>query len=74
MVLTCGRATDVSSSGAAAGTAVGVTAVGGCGLFDDDPDPAPAPDALQPLLDEAVALAAGVRPAPSPRSPVLGTG
>ncbi|BCJ54783.1 hypothetical protein Asp14428_62580 [Actinoplanes sp. NBRC 14428] len=40
------------------GTAAGVSALAGCGLFDDDPEPPPAPDALQPLLDEAVALAA----------------
>ena len=30
----------------------------GCGLFDDDPEPPPPPDALQPVLDEALALAA----------------
>lgn len=36
----------------------GVTALAGCGLFDDDPEPAPEPDALQPVLDEAIALAA----------------
>ncbi|MFI5491109.1 hypothetical protein [Actinoplanes sp. NPDC051859] len=45
--------------GVAAGTAVGVSAVAGCSLFDDDQDPAPEPDALQPLLDEAIRLAAG---------------
>jgi hypothetical protein len=44
--------------GVAAGGALSVTALAGCGLFDDDPEPAPAPDALQPLLDEALALAA----------------
>jgi hypothetical protein len=30
----------------------------GCGLFDDDPEPPSPPDALQPVLDEALALAA----------------
>ena len=30
----------------------------GCGLFDDDPEPPPPPDPLQPVLDEALALAA----------------
>ncbi|MEV6595296.1 hypothetical protein AB0M36_00375 [Actinoplanes sp. NPDC051346] len=43
--------------GAAAGTAVGVSAVAGCGLFDEDSDPAPQPDALQPVLDQALRLA-----------------
>ncbi|AGL20322.1 hypothetical protein [Actinoplanes sp. N902-109] len=43
--------------GGVAGTA-GLAALAGCGLFDHDPEPAPAPDALQPVLDEAVALAA----------------
>ncbi|MGK5678675.1 hypothetical protein [Actinoplanes sp. URMC 104] len=42
-----------------AGAAVlGVGGLTGCGLFDDDPEPPAAPDPLQPLLDEAVALAA----------------
>ena len=41
--------------GAAAG--LGVAGLTGCGLFDDDPAPAPVPDPLQPLLDEALALA-----------------
>jgi hypothetical protein len=41
-----------------AGAGVGIAALSGCGLFDDDPEPPPAPDALQPLLDEALALAA----------------
>jgi hypothetical protein len=44
--------------GVAAGGALSATALGGCGLFSDDPEPAPAPDALQPVLDEALALAA----------------
>ncbi|WP_307833797.1 hypothetical protein [Actinoplanes derwentensis] len=38
--------------------AAGSTALAGCGLLGDDgPEPAPQPDALQPLLDEALALA-----------------
>ncbi|WP_306205560.1 hypothetical protein [Actinoplanes sp. RD1] len=41
---------------AAAGTA-GVTSLAGCGLLADDPQPAPPPDPLQPVLDEALALA-----------------
>jgi hypothetical protein len=41
-----------------AGAGVGATALAGCGLFDDDSKPPEAPDALQPLLDEALALAA----------------
>ncbi|WP_067505108.1 hypothetical protein [Actinoplanes sp. TFC3] len=44
--------------GGVAGTA-GLATLTGCGLFGDDPEPAPAPDALQPVLDEALALAAG---------------
>ncbi len=44
--------------GVAAGGAVSATALAGCGLFDGAPEPAPQPDALQPVLDEAVALAA----------------
>jgi len=43
---------------AAAGTALSATTLAGCGVFDDDPEPAPKPDALQPVLDEALALAA----------------
>lgn len=38
--------------------AVAVTAPGGCGLFDSDPEPIPEPDPIQPVLDEARALAA----------------
>jgi len=38
--------------------AAGSTALAGCGLFDGGPAPDPAPDPLQPLLDEALALAA----------------
>lgn len=53
--------------------AVGTTAVAGCGVFDSGPDRPPSPDPLQPVLDEAVALAgaygrvAGVQPALSRR-------
>ena len=42
----------------AAGTAM-VASTAGCSLFDDDPKPAQ-PDALQPVLDEALALAAAL--------------
>ena len=38
--------------------ALSATALGGCGLFDGDPEPAPPPDPLQPVLDEALALVA----------------
>ena len=49
------RRTVLAGAGGAAATA----ALGGCGLFgDDEPAPTPAPDPLQPLLDEALALAA----------------
>jgi len=44
--------------GLAAGAGLGVTTLSGCGLLDDGPEPTPAPDPLQPLLDEALALAA----------------
>ena len=57
MVLT-GRVKRRHLIGVAAGGALSVTALGGCGLFSDDPEPAPAPDAMQPVLDEALALAA----------------
>ncbi|GAA2544386.1 hypothetical protein GCM10010435_11130 [Winogradskya consettensis] len=43
--------------GAVAGSA-GLAALTGCGLFGSDPEPAPPPDALQPVLDEALTLAA----------------
>ncbi len=43
--------------GAAAVTA-SAAAVTGCGLFDVEPEPTPEPDPLQPLLDEALSLAA----------------
>ncbi|MDI6097577.1 hypothetical protein QLQ12_03050 [Actinoplanes sp. NEAU-A12] len=37
---------------------VGSAALAGCGVFDREPEPAPQPDPLQPLLDESLALAA----------------
>ncbi|MEV0899051.1 hypothetical protein [Actinoplanes sp. NPDC049802] len=40
------------------GTALSATALAGCGLLDRTPAPDPLPDPLQPLLDEALALAA----------------
>lgn len=46
---------------AAGGAGLGVTALtglAGCGLFDDGPEPPPAPDPLRPLRDAALALAA----------------
>ena len=42
---------------AGAGAVLAVTAPAGCGLFDDEPEPLPEPDPLQPILDEALALA-----------------
>jgi hypothetical protein len=39
------------------GLALGAGALAGCGLFEDDPAPLP-PDPLQPVLDEALTLAA----------------
>jgi hypothetical protein len=42
---------------ATAGGTLGAAALAGCGLLDDEPAPVPPPDPLQPLLDEAVALA-----------------
>ncbi|MFI5931218.1 hypothetical protein [Actinoplanes sp. NPDC051494] len=59
--------------GTAAGAA-GLAALTGCGLFDDDPEPVPPPDALQPVLDEALALAASydrAAPADPARSALL---
>lgn len=63
MVLTC--PVRMSDSGhtrrrilTTTGAIVAATTLGGCGLFDDEPEPAPAPDPLQPVLDEALALAA----------------
>jgi hypothetical protein len=44
--------------GAGAGVTLSMSALVGCGLFDDEPEPPPAPDPLQPVLDEALALAA----------------
>jgi hypothetical protein len=40
------------------GVGLGAATLAGCGLLGDDPEPPEAPDPLQPLLDEAVALAA----------------
>ncbi len=37
---------------------VAATALTGCSLFDVEPEPTEEPDPLQPLLDEALALAA----------------
>jgi hypothetical protein len=42
----------------AAGMTLSGTALTGCGLFGGDPEPVPAPDPMQPVLDEARALAA----------------
>ncbi len=44
--------------GATAGVTLSMSALVGCGLLDDEPEPAPPPDPLQPVLDEALALAA----------------
>ena len=40
------------------GAVVGSAALAGCGVLDREPEPEPQPDPLQPLLDEALALAA----------------
>ncbi|BEL11846.1 hypothetical protein Q0Z83_100370 [Actinoplanes sichuanensis] len=40
------------------GVLLGSAALAGCGVFDSEPEPAPPPDAFQPLLDETLALAA----------------
>ncbi|GIM89479.1 hypothetical protein Ato02nite_012720 [Paractinoplanes toevensis] len=39
------------------GAGLALTSLGGCGLFSHDPDPPTPVDALQPVLDEALALA-----------------
>ena len=44
--------------GGAAGATLSMTAAAGCGLFDDDDTKPKAPDPLQPVLDEALTLAA----------------
>jgi len=41
------------------GAGLAATTLAGCGAFDDKPAPVATPDPLQPLLDEALALAAG---------------
>jgi hypothetical protein len=46
------RVLGVATAGA------GISALTGCGLFGDDPEPPRPPDPLRPLLDEALALAA----------------
>jgi hypothetical protein len=43
--------------GLTVGAAVAVP-LSGCGIFGDEPEPTPPPDPLQPLLDEALAMAA----------------
>jgi hypothetical protein len=40
------------------GALLGSAALAGCGVFDREPEPTPPPDSFQPLLDEALALAA----------------
>jgi hypothetical protein len=40
------------------GAGLSVLSLTGCGLLDEEPAPPAAPDPLQPLLDEALALAA----------------
>ncbi|WP_436527047.1 hypothetical protein [Actinoplanes sp. HUAS TT8] len=42
----------------AGGALAGLVTLSGCGLFDDDPEPPKGPDALQPVLTEALTLAA----------------
>jgi hypothetical protein len=54
-----GRHTRRRLLGTAAAVALSAPAVAGCGLLDDEPDPPREPDPLQPVLDEALALAAG---------------
>ncbi|WP_203815797.1 hypothetical protein [Paractinoplanes ferrugineus] len=40
------------------GAGLAALTLGGCGVLDDDPQPPSTPDPLQPLADEALALAA----------------
>jgi len=53
-----GRHTRRRLLGSAAAVALGAPTAAGCGLLDDEPDPGRKPDPLQPVLDEALALAA----------------
>ncbi|WP_229069363.1 hypothetical protein [Actinoplanes sp. DH11] len=41
----------------ATGAIMAGATLAGCGLLDDEPDPVPAPDPLEPLLAEALSLA-----------------
>src|SRR3954469_16513089 len=58
--------------GTTAGVAFSATVVAGCGLFDDGPGPDRGPDPLQPVLDEALALAAAYDRAVAARSGLSG--
>ena len=58
MVLTGPVFTTQSRRGFLGLAALGTAALAGCGIFDNGPDTPAAPDPLQPVLDEAVALAA----------------
>jgi hypothetical protein len=58
MVLTVRVVFTQSRRGFLGVAALGAAALSGCGIFDDGPDEPARPDPLQPVLDEAVALAA----------------
>ena len=60
MVLTCHVRTSQTghTRRGLLGAGLGVVALSGCGVFGDDPDQPKPPDPLQPLLDDALALAA----------------
>jgi hypothetical protein len=58
MVLTVRVLFTQSRRGFLGVAALGAASVAGCGIFDHGPDEPAKPDPLQPLLDEAVALAA----------------